>query len=129
MIKIVFCLRRKAELTPDAFQDYWLGHHAGLVKERARALGIRRYVQSHTIWDQRLGGLAKQRGFAGEPFDGVAELWFDAVESLYPNDKAPDWSIKAAMELLDDEGRFIDLPNSPIFVAREHVVIPLVGTD
>lgn len=128
MIKIVFCLRRQPELSPEAFQDYWLAHHAALVKDRARMLGIRRYVQSHTIRDSRLGGLAEQRGFCGEPFDGVAELWFDAPEVLYPNDQAPDWAIKAARDLLEDENKFIDLANSPIFVAREHEILPFAGT-
>ena len=123
MVKILFCLRRKPGLSRDAFQEYWLNRHAQLVLDRAHLLGIRRYVQSHTIFDPRLNGMADQRGFAGEPFDGVAELWFDAAEVLYTNDAVPAASLQAAQDLLADEAEFIDLPNSPIFVAKEHAII------
>lgn len=126
MIKIVFCLRRKPGLSAEAFQDYWKTRHSVLVRDRARVLGIRRYVQSHTIFDPRLNSLAEARGFTGEPFDGVAELWFDAPAVLYPNDKAPEASLQAARDLLEDEGTFIDLENSPIFVAQEHEIIARV---
>ncbi len=119
MVKIIFCLRRLPHLTPEAFQEYWRTRHAPLVQERAKLLGIRRYVQSHSLFDPQLAGLANQRGFTGEPFDGVAELWFDSAEVLYPNTHAPEASVQAAKDLLADEAAFIDLPNSPIFVAQE----------
>lgn len=125
MIKIVFCLRRKSGLSAEQFQNYWLSRHASLVKDRAKFLGIRRYIQSHTVYDPRLGALAEQRGFKGEPFDGVAELWFDSPAVLHSNPDIPEASLKAGRQLLEDEGEFIDLENSPIFVAQEHEIIPL----
>ena len=51
MIKIVFCLRRRADLSRDEFQTYWRDTHAPLVQSHADALGIRRYVQVHSIDD------------------------------------------------------------------------------
>ncbi len=75
MVKIIFCLRRRQGMTREDFQTYWATTHAPKVVERARKLGIRKYVQSHTISDNRLSGLAEQRGTQAEPFDGVAELW------------------------------------------------------
>ena len=128
MIKIIFCLRRRSGLTPEAFQHYWLTRHAPIVAERAHRLGIRRYVQSHTLFDSRLGELAAVRGFIDEPFDGVAELWFDSVSVLYPSQTAPEASLQAARDLLADEAEFIDLVNSPIFVAQEHEIIGLGST-
>jgi uncharacterized protein (TIGR02118 family) len=124
MVKITFCLRRKPGLSREEFQKYWRTRHAPLVAQRARQLGIRRYVQSHTISDSLLNGLAEQRGFVGEPFDGVAELWFDSAEVLYQSENIPASSLQAAKDLLADEAAFIDLPNSPIFVVREHDIIP-----
>jgi uncharacterized protein (TIGR02118 family) len=122
VVKIIFCLRRNPHLTPQEFQHYWRTTHAPLVSARARLLGIRRYVQSHTLFDPRLGGLAEQRGFTGEPFDGVAELWFDSAAVLYSSDNAPAASLQAAQDLLRDEAQFIDLANSPIFVVEEHEI-------
>ena len=93
------------------------GEIACRVIRTARKLGIRKYVQSHTISDNRLSGLAEQRGTQAEPFDGVAELWFDSAEVLYPHDNAPDAIVQAGKDLLADEQKFIDLAQSPIFAS------------
>ena len=55
MIKIVYCLRRKAGMSAEAFHDYWLNTHGPLVRRHAETLAIRRYVQTHTS----IGGLTK----------------------------------------------------------------------
>lgn len=125
VVKIVFCLRRKSNLSREEFQHYWRTQHAPLVAERARRLGIRRYVQSHSLSDPRLCALGDDRGFQGEMFDGVAELWFDSASVLCPNADAPASSVEAARDLLADEAMFIDLAASPIFVVEEHEVIPM----
>lgn len=125
MVKIVFCLRRRPHLSREEFQAYWSTHHAPLVAERARRLGIRRYVQSHTISDPKLNGLADQRGTQELPYDGVAELWFDSAAILYSRADLPEAIVQAGLDLLDDERQFIDLERSPIFVAQEQEIIPL----
>lgn len=123
MVKIIFCLKRRPGMSREDFQEYWHTRHAQLVCDRAQLLGIRRYVQSHTLFDPRLNGLADQRGFSGPPFDGVAELWFDAADVLFPSNTVPAASVQAAKDLLADEAAFIDLKNSPIFVVQEHEVL------
>ncbi len=121
MIKLVFCLRRRPEMTAEEFQQYWRGKHAALVEARAKVLGIRRYVQTHTADLPGLHRSLQQRNDgAPAPYDGVAELWFDSLESIGSDDPARR---KAAAELLADERNFIDLPNSPMWFAREYVIV------
>ena len=122
MIKLVYCLRRRPELSRDEFQRYWRQTHGPLVRERAGALGIKRYVQLHTLDSPLNEALRASRGSAGEPFDGVAELWWDSAESLAAA-TATEEGRRAAQELLADEGRFIDVERSVIFVAEEHPVL------
>jgi len=122
MIKLVYCLRRRPELSRDEFQRYWRQTHGPLVRERAGALGIKRYVQVHTLDSPLNEALRASRGSAGEPFDGVAELWWDSAESLAAA-TATEEGRRAAQELLADEGRFIDVERSVIFVAEEHPVL------
>ena len=121
MIKLTFCLRRLPGMTREAFQRYWRGTHAALVAERADVMRIRRYVQVHTA---DLPGLHKslqtRNGGAPEPYDGVAELWFDSLDEIGGGDPAKQ---QAAAELLADERNFIDLVNSPMWLAEEHVVV------
>ena len=59
MIKIVYCLRRKAELSVEEFQKYWLETHAAF---GANIPGVKRYVQAHT-----LGGELAETLAAGHP--------------------------------------------------------------
>ena len=121
MIKLTFCLRRLPGMTREEFQRYWRETHATLVAERADVMRIRRYVQVHTA---DLRGLHKslqtRNGGAPEPYDGVAELWFDSLDEIGGDDPARQ---QAAAELLADERNFIDLPNSPMWFAEEHVVV------
>ena len=46
MIKTAAFFKRTPGISVEAFADYWLNTHAGIV---VRMPGIRRYVQSHTL--------------------------------------------------------------------------------
>jgi uncharacterized protein (TIGR02118 family) len=122
VIKLVFCLRRREGLSREEFQRYWRETHAPLVRERGPALGVRRYVQVHTLPEGASAALAASRGLEDEEYDGVAELWWDSLEALAAAGSTPEGR-RAGAELLEDERRFIDLAHSPIFLAEEHAVI------
>jgi uncharacterized protein (TIGR02118 family) len=122
MIKLVFCLRRLEHLSRDEFQTYWLETHGPLVRERAEAIGALRYTQVHTGHDGLNEGLRAGRG-GPEPYDGVAELWFESTDAIQ-SALATEDGRRAARELLEDERRFIDLARSPLWLADEH---PIVG--
>jgi uncharacterized protein (TIGR02118 family) len=121
MIKLVFALRRLPELTREEFQTYWREQHAPLVRSHADALGIRRYVQVHTLPDDVHAALRMSRG-APDAYDGVAELWFDSLEALAASVATEDGQA-AAVALLEDEQRFIDHPSSPLWLAEEVPVV------
>ena len=122
MIKLVFCLRRLPGLSRQEFQQYWRETHGPLVRSQAAALQIRRYVQLHTLDDPRNDALRASRG-GPEPFDGVAELWWDSIEALGEAVSSPRGQ-EAGRLLLEDEKRFIDLAHSPLWIACE---VPIVG--
>jgi uncharacterized protein (TIGR02118 family) len=122
MIKLVFTLRRREDLSREEFQRYWREEHAQLVKRHAEALRIRRYVQTHardTDFDEALAG---PRGSEPRAYDGVAELWWDSLEELGAAVSSEEGQA-AGQALLEDEQRFIDLPRSPIWLGEEHVVV------
>jgi len=124
MIKLVYCLRRLPHLSRAEFQHHWRQMHGPLVRERATALGIQRYIQVHTLDVPLNEGLRTSRGSHDEPFDGVAELWWESTEALAEATATPEGR-RAGLELLEDERRFIDFARSVIFVAEEH---PFVET-
>lgn len=122
MLRVTFCLKRLPGLTREEFQDYWLNRHAPLVKEHAAALGIRKYVQSHSVKLPGAFPLAEVRGSAGLDFDGVAQLWWDDMRSFAAAGSTEAGRVAGAL-LIEDEKKFIDLPNSPIFLSEDHEII------
>src|SRR5262249_33867144 len=71
------------------FQRYWRGTHGPLVARHAGVLGIKRYVQTHTLDHAANAMLAESRG-APEEFDGVAELWWTSAEDLAAATNTPE---------------------------------------
>jgi uncharacterized protein (TIGR02118 family) len=122
MIKLVFSLRRRADLTRDEFQAYWRDQHAPLVARHADVLGIRRYVQTHARASEVAAAQSAVRGSEIDVYDGQAELWWDSLDEVIAAVSTPAGQ-EAALELLEDERRFIDLERSPLWIGEEHLVV------
>ena len=120
MLKLIYCLHRKPELSVEEFQRYWREVHAPLVAERAELLGIKRYIQAHTAVPEVIPVFQARNGGSPEPYDGVAEIWFESLDALASEDPAVQ---QAAADLLADEGNFIDLAQSPLWITQENIVI------
>ncbi len=59
MVKLTYALRRRPDLTPQAFADFWLNQHNRLVAEPVRDAGFDPVL---------IGGLARAQGFdVGSP--------------------------------------------------------------
>jgi len=121
MVKMIYCLRRLPNLSREEFQRYWREKHGPLVRKHAATLRIRRYVQSHTGFDQLNENFRDTHG-GPEPYDGVAELWWDSREDLARETPSPQRQ-QAAAELFEDEKNFIDHSRSPAWFAEEHVFV------
>ena len=121
MIKITFCLHRRPTLSREEFFDYWLNKHGPLVRSHRETLKIRRYVQLHSLTGE-FGEQARAARGAPEPFDGVAELWWDSLEDLSAGFNEPEGRA-AGKELLEDERKFIDLARSPLWFSEERILI------
>ena len=126
MIKLTFAVRRRTDIDQAEFHRYWRDHHGPLVRSLQPALGIRRYVQAHRIETPLNAALRAGRG-ALEPFDGVAELWWEDLDALVGAASSPEGSA-AGRTLLEDEARFIDLEQSALWLGEEIEIIPLVSS-
>ena len=120
MLKLTFCLRRLPNLSLAEFQGYWLNKHGPLVRSLQPALGMVRYVQAHRLPGDLADGMRRVRG-APEPYDGVAELWWDSEETYRATGRNPE-AREAGRVLLEDEAKFIDLANSPLWLNHEHAI-------
>lgn len=121
MLKCVYCVKKLPSLSDDEFVDYWLNKHGPLVKSQAKTLGMRRYVQSHTLNEPMLNAAAQQPRGITEMYDGVTEVWWDSVESLAAPLQTPEGQ-EANRILSEDEAKFVDCAQSAIFFTVEHTI-------
>jgi uncharacterized protein (TIGR02118 family) len=119
MIRLIFVLRRKPAMSRAEFQKYWHEEHAPLVASHTTNLNMLRYVQDHTLDDPMNEQMAKARGGMEPPYDGVAEIWWTSREALATS-FASAAGQAAGKALVEDEAKFIDLPNSPLWLAYEY---------
>ena len=124
MIKISYLMRRLPHLSLAEFQSYWSEKHPLAAPEDAFAmLGVKRYVQVLPLESEARSLVIGPRTGLVEPFDGIAELWFESEEALIR-----DWSTDKAKEYVkiffEDEQNFVDWTRSTILVSQENVVMP-----
>jgi uncharacterized protein (TIGR02118 family) len=118
MVKFVYVVRRRADLSPEAFREYWLKKHGPLVSSFAQTLRAKRYVQSHTL-DTPLNQAAQQPRGTDRPYDGITEIWWDDLEQLTAALQTPEGQ-RANSILAEDEGRFCELSQCSVFFTEEH---------
>lgn len=116
MVKLIVFAKRKAGMSFEEFDRYWLENHAKVVQSVPEFMRhVRKYTQCH---------LAKGSGPAGPvaaaEFDGVAELWFDSVEAADLAFKEPRY-----LEIVrPDELKFVDLTASIGVITNEVPIYP-----
>ena len=118
-------LRRRDDVAPDQFHRYWREAHAPLACRLLEPLGLRRYVQTHTLDTDLHAQLAAVRGTV-EAFDGVAELWWESLDDLIAAFGSEEGQ-QANAALAEDEATFIDLRRSSLFLTEEQVIFDRNG--
>lgn len=106
MIKQISFFKRIPGLPEEVFHQHWRTQHATIVKELP---GLIRYVQNHAI--------SSVAGSDAPPFDGVAEVWFEDMETMRANVGS------AALDRIRaDEANFIDPASMGSIIADDVVV-------
>lgn len=121
MVKLVFCIKRRQDLSEEEFFRYWREEHADLVTRIAPVMGIKRYIQS-PLFPAPMNEIIQQLHGACDAYDGVAELWWDDIDAFIEAVGSPE-GMEAEAELRDDEANFIDLAASCIFFTEERTVL------
>jgi uncharacterized protein (TIGR02118 family) len=120
MIKLIYCISKRADIEPAEFYSYWLEQHGPLVKSVAADIGACRYVQSHTVLPAVNEMFQAGRGLES-PYDGVTEVWWASMEDFERGTGTPEGQAASA-KLLEDEAGFIDFSHSKVFMTEEHEI-------
>ncbi|HEX8693789.1 MAG TPA: EthD family reductase [Longimicrobium sp.] len=102
MLKLMFFLYRRPDLSADDFQRYSREVHMPLV---ARVPGLRRYAVSHVTLNP---------AGADGACDAVAELWFDGPEAFQAAVATPEGSAALA-----DQANYLDMERTHMLFVEE----------
>jgi len=105
MVKVMFFLYRRSDLTVEAFQRYSKEVHTPLV---TRIPGVDRYVVDHVI--------ANPTG-AAHACDAVAEFWLGSMESFQTAFATPEVAV-----VLADQANFLDTGRTHFLIVEESIV-------
>lgn len=112
MIKIVALIKRRADVAPEDFREYYEQRHAPLFERTippAVRGAITHYAQNHPV---RLGSNP-----AEPPYDCVTEIGFDDLDGVRV---WSDWYLGADGKVLrDDEEQFMDPRQRVVIVTDE----------
>jgi hypothetical protein len=117
MIKVVYCMRRKAGLSHEQFLAHWAGVHVPIVMANLGVLRLSGYVrtlpQSHPF-----SARVERAGVMQPPYDGIAQLtWAKEEDMRFAFESAEAMAVQRL--LAKDETLFVDATGSCRFVSRE----------
>jgi uncharacterized protein (TIGR02118 family) len=121
MIKLVYIVKKRADISEKDFHEYWLKTHGPLVRGFAKSMRAKKYVQSHTVHEDAGQQIRSTRPKMKETYDGITEVWWDSLED-FSGGSAIQERAEAARALLEDESNFIDFEHSSIFLTEEHEI-------
>lgn len=125
MIKFVYCIRKKADLSDAEFHTFWRDVHGPFIRNLAKTLRATKYVQSHTLNTPINAEIAKSRGLEPAPYDGITEIWWESMEDFLAAVSTPEGQEAAKQYIADPtvgEINFVDFAQSRAFLTEEHTV-------
>lgn len=118
--RIVHILRKNPRLSWRAFGAHLRGPRARLVRHHARTLGIVGYTQMHNVRGAAVNTFLRIARGTQSAYDGAEELWVDR-ERFEAALETPAGQT-AMQALVQDERHFLQVSESAIWLADEHVV-------
>jgi hypothetical protein len=113
-------VKRRKDLTPEQFRDYWVNHHNLIEKEIVNA-GRRKKIYARFLIGVLVGGPGVPKGqidpVKDPQWDAVWELHFDSIEDLKAS-LIPE----VVQKLNADEKNFVEPGGRVTYVAQEYLM-------
>jgi len=119
MFTINYYIRKKTEISTDAFNAYWLSEHADLLRDFVEKIGVRAVLKNEPLPEhpttRELTALFET---GGDLFDFIDQWIFNDIEELKEGSRDPE--VQAAMQkLFASEDQYIDTARCQIFMGQE----------
>jgi uncharacterized protein (TIGR02118 family) len=105
MVKMFYFLKRRPDLSPAEFHQYYREQHGPLFCNSAASRRyVLRYEQNHTA--------PENAGIDGDDFDGISVMWFRSVDDVHALRANPEYRDV----VVTDGANFIDLPATKVMM-------------
>lgn len=119
-LKFVCLVPRPTHISPQKFHAHWLEKHSQLARSAARALRMKRYVQSHVVASPTIDGFGTGRDWTPNPYSGMTEVWWDCEEDMAAGFNSQEGQ-EASLLLAEDERNITD-GHVIVWAAREYEI-------
>ena len=116
MVNVVYCMRRRADMTLQQFLNHWGNVHAPIVMENLAVLQLAGY-QRIVPKAHEMSAQIERRHISQPPYDGIALLTWASEEDLQQSLKEPK-ALEVQRILARDEKLFVDAAHSSRWVAE-----------
>jgi hypothetical protein len=118
MIRYINCFRKKSDISPEEFREYWCGpEYNELIDKLAAFYKVARYSKNLALKVEMGDRLVNDRGMS-EPYDGVIEFYWNNAHQLSALYESPQASALAE-QVGKYQSDFIDLSRSTAFFTED----------
>jgi hypothetical protein len=114
MIRLITCIKRKKEISPKKFRDYWNDPQFEILLDNLvsflEPFRVTRKLTLQVSANMRIMQARKSK----EPYDAVIEWWFESASQMAPLLAKPEAHV-ALKEMFKYQSQFVDIAQSPSF--------------
>jgi hypothetical protein len=111
VLKVVFFIRRRGDMTLEAFREHYERVHVKLSFDNLPLL--RKHARNYVI---------RRKGQTEPDYDCITECWFDDWEALKQTSALIDARLREL--IAEDEARFMDRESIRSIIVEEQVTLP-----
>jgi hypothetical protein len=114
MIRLITCVKRKKNISPKKFREYWNDPQFEILLDRLVTL-LEPFRLSRKLTLQVSANIRiMQARKSLQPYDAIIEWWFESATQLAPFLATPE-ARAALKEMMNYQSQFVDFTMSPSF--------------
>jgi hypothetical protein len=119
MIRYINCFRKRSDVSPEEFREYWCGsEYNELIEKLAAFYKAARYAKNLALKVEMGERLISDRGMSA-PYDGVIEFYWNSANELSALYESPE-ARALAEQVGKYQSNFIDLSRSTAFFTEDN---------
>ncbi len=117
MVRMMYCIMRRDDVSLQDFRNYFEGEHRDLICQAAKELNASDFTQSLTLMVERNFTVMVRRG-TEMPYDAVIEMWWENAAELDKTMETEEAQEKAGT-FFSQASEYIDLSKSRMFFTEQ----------